>query len=1045
MSMPNVDKENSKERIKELVSQFEQVLLSGKEATFSEADVSSKFLLPLLDIMGWNIKDIDEVKEQRRTLSGPVDYTLATNRKPRIALELKKFTETLDGHRNVRGRRETFPEQATRYAWHLKIEWVVLTNFKEVRLYNSYYKNPANGLRLKIRYTHFHSDFDKLWILSRQSVESGELDKIERKAERKDIDEAVLEDLLEIRRLLSENITLKNSSMTLESVRENVQRIMDRLMVIRVAEDRGVIGFESLFRELDSWKNRGLPTPFMRSLKSIFRDFDDIYNTKLFEPHSCEDLPIDNDVLESIFDILYRYNFDLISADVLGAVYEDYLGHVLEETTGGGVQIIESREARRKKGIYYTPTHLVECVVRNTLEELLKKCASPEDVSRIKILDPACGSGSFLIKAFDIIKEWYEVYNKGLNAKGNSLDIHFQAVTDAERRILTENLFGLDIDPQAAEIASVNLMLKALKRGDKLPQILNQNIKVGNSLVNGLEEDFDELSDEIRRVLRPFNWEKEFSQVFAEGGFDVVIGNPPYYKVRKANPIRISPSFNAVRTGPVNAAMMFIDGAIKLTKQNGYVGLVLPKMLTYTKGWKGSRDKVFNTKVRSIIDCREAFEGVLLEQVLLTLEKTSPDQSSTYHIGEAKGLTITVSSKRMPQNLAKQENFIFLEPLDIAYRIREKLLRESVDLGKICNIVLGQGIQSYSCWREKPQPGDLRILRGNDVQMWHIRGCLYFSPDAPEMQRFKDLISQLSVPHIAVQRIVAHIRYPKPHIILMAAYDTGGAFAFNTVVHFLMKDTNYDYRYVLGLLNSKLFSYYAYKFIFNNAVRSMDLYEDYARRLPVKPLSTNDKKEIVRLVDSITAHFNKPSRKAPEYDRYLTERVTGYTQFNDYYRQLDPSERDPRDTTTEGPIKKLYVVEEGEWLSFKVNYLDQEHRKIITNYEMLRCKFQDRPIRIFLLNEINARNPSKRGRRLLDNILMMRIPAFHRTRTKNEQLIREQMEPYLRDYDAHQAWEKEWMTLDDNLNRKIYAIYGLSEEEIRHIEENSRPTGWHGD
>jgi len=849
--MSAVDKENVKAKLAELVNRFEQIIKSEKEAAFSEADVSSKFILPLLDTLGWDTKNIDEVKEQRRTLSGSVDYTLAINRKPRLLLELKRFTEDLDGYRDVRGHKETFPEQATRYAWHLKVEWVILTNFKEIRLYNSYYKNPTDGLRLQVRYNRFVSDLDRLWTISRPCVESGELDKIEKKAERKNIDEAILEDLLEIRRLFSGNIRSKNPSLPIESVRENVQRIMDRLIVIRVAEDRGIIGFESLHKELESWKNRGLPTSFMRSLKNIFRDFDEVYNTKLFEPHSCEDLSVDNDVLETVIDILYRYNFDLISADVLGAIYEDYLGHVLEEKITGGVQIIESSEARKKEGIYYTPTHLVEYVVTETLGELLKKCKTPIEVSKIKVLDPACGSGSFLIKAFDVFKQWYDDYNRKLNSRGGSLDAHFHTVTDVERRILADNLFGIDIDPQAAEIASVNLMLKALRRGEKLPQILGQNIKIGNSLVTGLEEQFDALPAEAKEGLRPLMMEQKFLGIFATGGFDAIIGNPPYYKVRKTNPIRISSSFNAVKSGPVNAAMMFIDRAIRLSKREGYIGLVLPKMLTYTKGWRGSRRKVFENKIRSIIDCQEAFEGVLLEQILLTLEKTLPDESHTYRVGEAKGLNILVSPKTVFQRLATQEDFLFLEPSDVAYEIREKMLDRTVELRKICNIILGEGIQSYKCWHRLPKPSDLRILRGNDVQMWHIRDCLYFSPTVPEMQNFKDNIDQLSIPHIVVQRIVAHIRHPKPHIILMAAYDKNGPFAFNTVVHILLTDSSYDYRYILGLLNSKLFSFYAYKFIYNNAIRSMDFYKDYAGRLPVMPLPSSDQKEISDIVDRI--------------------------------------------------------------------------------------------------------------------------------------------------------------------------------------------------
>ena len=102
-------------------------------------------------------------------------------------------------------------------------------------------------------------------------------------------------------------------------------------MVIRVAEDRGIIGSDSLWKELDAWKTRGLPTPFMRSLKILFRDFDEVYNSKLFEEHKCEDIKIDNEALEKVISSLYKYNFDLISADVLGAIYEDYIGHILKE------------------------------------------------------------------------------------------------------------------------------------------------------------------------------------------------------------------------------------------------------------------------------------------------------------------------------------------------------------------------------------------------------------------------------------------------------------------------------------------------------------------------------------------------------------------------------------------------------------------------------------------------------------------------------------------------------------------------------------------
>lgn len=705
--MTSIEQEDAKKQLSEIVERFSTVLKDGKESKFSEADVSSKFILPFLEALGWDTKNIDQVKEQRSTLSGPVDYALLINRKPRLLLELKRFSEKLDGYREVRGRKETFPEQATRYAWHLKVEWVVLTNFKEIRLYNAYYRKPADGLRLRMNFTQFVNKIEQLWILSHPSVKAGELDKIEKKADRKNINEAILEDLLGIRSLLSEKISEENASLPIATVREAVQKIMDRLIVIRVAEDKDLIGFESLRKELESWKSRGLPTPFMRSLKSVFRDFDDVYNTKLFAPNECENLSIANETMESVINTLYQYNFDLISADVLGAIYEDYLGHVLEETTTGGVQIIESGKSRKEEGIFYTPTHLVEYVVKKTLGEILKKCKSPAEVSKLRILDPACGSGSFLIKAFDVIKEWYDNYNCRLTENEQDLATHFKKVTNIERKILAENLFGIDIDQQAAEIAAVNLMLKAMRRGEKMPLILGQNIKIGNSLINGEESGFNDLPEDAKEGLKPFKWESEFPDILKNGGFDVVIGNPPYFKVRKKNPIRISHHFETVKSGPVNAAMMFIDKAVALTKPNGKIGLVLPKMLSYTKGWKATRKIVLANSITSIVDCQEAFEGVLLEQILLIMDKKNPEESHAYKVGDARELDINISSTPISQKLASTEDFLFIEPSNLAYEIRLKVLDNSLLLGQdgVCNIILGLGIQSLGCWHETPEPG----------------------------------------------------------------------------------------------------------------------------------------------------------------------------------------------------------------------------------------------------------------------------------------------------------------------------------------------------
>lgn len=532
-----MQKLDPKTKLQQLVQSYDKVVRSSKLKEFSEADVGSKFILPFLEMLGWDVRNIDEVKEQRRTLTGPADYSLNVNRKPKIVVEIKKFTESLDTKRTIRGKEESYPEQAIRYAWHLKVDWVVLSNFAETRVYYSHVIKPQKGLLFKFKHNEYIRNFNRLWILSKEKVIAGILDTLEKRRTRTDIDKEVLGDLVLCRQILVDTITKNNSDLGMDEVRESVQKILDRILVIRVAEDRGIIGSDSLWKVLDSWKNRGLATPFMRSLKTLFRDFDDVYNSKLFEAHKCEDLILKNDILEKVIATLYKYNFDLISADVLGAIYEDYIGHILKEAEKG-IDIVKDYQKRKKAGIYYTPIPVVDYIIRNSVGLFLKGI-QPEEVSDIKILDPACGSGSFLIKAFDVLKECYDKYNRERLEKAKAsggLTGYTVLVTDIEKRILDDNLFGVDLDSQAAEITAVNLMLKGLKRDERLPLILGDNIKRGNSLISGEEKELRKYLGKRWKDEKPFQWQSEFSEVFDSGGFDVVVGNPPHgalYHVKK--------------------------------------------------------------------------------------------------------------------------------------------------------------------------------------------------------------------------------------------------------------------------------------------------------------------------------------------------------------------------------------------------------------------------------------------------------------------------------------------------------------------------------
>jgi type I restriction-modification system DNA methylase subunit len=760
----SVSIERSQEKIRDLIERYNAAVIKDKVSQFSEADVGSKFILPLLEALGWDTKNIDEVKEQKRTLTGPADYSLNVRKTPKVIVEIKKLTEDLDSIRVVRGREEGFPYQATRYAWHLKADWCILSNFKETRLYYAHTIRPEDGLVFKFTCDHYLDAlaFQKLWLLSKESVLSGKLDTLEKRRTRSEIDKEILNDLFDSRKLLVNTIEKNNPKLSRELIKESVQKILDRILVIRVAEDRGVIGADSLWRELESWQNRGLPTPFMRSLKSLFRDFDEIYNSKLFEPHQCEDLIIDNNVLERVLSALYKYNFDLISADILGAIYEDYIGHILGETEKGKVEIVESRAERKRGGIYYTPTYIVDYIVKNTLGERLKTCKTPEEVSKIKVLDPACGSGSFLIKAFDVLKQWYDDYNQIVLSRQNrnTLEAHFEVVQNVEMKILEENLFGVDLDPQAAEITAVNLMLKALKKGEKLPKILGVNVRIGNSLLSGSEPELKSLSSEMLKSLRTFDWKSEFTGIFANGGFDVVFGNPPYFKIRKDSPIKMSEDHKEIQMGMMNVAAVFLNKAFKLTRTGGYVGMIVPKQLSYTETWGKIRSRILErTDIEKVVDCRRAFEEVLLEQIIVVFQKNMPSGESQYDVAEIVEKTIEETAT-VKQALAKAEQLIFVEPNPLSYKIRGKVSSSGAHFGDVADIFMGalsRHAADIKCLHNDYRKDDIKILRGDDIQRYQIRSALFFEPNALEMAPYRKDIEKLLVPHIVAQRIVAHV------------------------------------------------------------------------------------------------------------------------------------------------------------------------------------------------------------------------------------------------------------------------------------------------
>ncbi|OGI12294.1 hypothetical protein A3K64_03150 [Candidatus Micrarchaeota archaeon RBG_16_36_9] len=613
-------------------------------------------------VLGWDKSDIYEERTTGPT-SKRADFQFKDRGVTKLILEAKAIGVILDGQK---------VSQAIGYGWSSNKDYVVLTNFQTIMLFNAKWKDKNKKIfEINIEDCQKFSDkFDLLWKLSKESFSTGEIDRFSidvgkqwKKVQIQTIDKQLLNDLKKWRETLTKDIKVLNR-LSENDIDEVIQKIINRLIFIRVCEDRQLEpGLSDLKSHLNLWKKkRNESTTGFESLLEhllfVFHYYDKTYDGTIFQKDDlCEKIKINDNILEKIIEQLYvaegvgvEYNFASIDADVLGYVYEEYLGYLLK-----GKKITESHTHRKEQGIYYTPTYIVDYIVRNTLGEVLKQ---NKEIDKIKVLDPACGSGSFLIKAFDVISEFY---------KENIGEEKFDR--QIKNNILTQNIYGVDLDSKAVEIAQLNLFLKIGEKGE-LPK-LRENIKNGNSLIND-----EKISD------RAFKWEEEFEDIMKEGGFDVVIGNPPYVRIQTLDTKEID-FFNShykSATKNYDIYSLFVERGLSLLKEGGILGLILPSKFFNADYGEELRKLISEQKaLYKIVDFKDfqVFESATTYTCLLFLKKSKNVSFDYFEIinkeklKESKTLT-TVLFKKSTQKQPKSSelwNFVSDDSKDIMNKL----------------------------------------------------------------------------------------------------------------------------------------------------------------------------------------------------------------------------------------------------------------------------------------------------------------------------------------------------------------------------------------
>lgn len=627
MTVPT-SKTDARARVAELVRNFQLNEADYIRSTYNETQARTDFITPLLEGFGWDVRNttnqplslrqvIEEstVEVGEEKLSKRPDYELRLARQRKLFVEAKKPNVSIENERAA-------AFQTRRYGYSANLPISILTNFRHIVIYDCFtaplLSDDAHVARLRIyRYDEFDDNFDELWeSFSKESVYSGDFDRrysapgFTRVGQQ--FDKYFLRQVRNWRELLAVDINANTPGLTPYELTYAVQLFLSRIVFLRICEDREIEDYESL-------KSLGTGNTF-ELLKELLQKADSFYDSGIFDLINDEQLgiQISNATLQTIIGELYYpqspYTFSVVETEVLGEIYEQFLGEEIS-INGGNVEIALKPEVRESGGVVPTPRFIADTIIEYSLSPVVNG-KSPDQLAEFTVADICCGSGIFLLSAYDYFMNyylsWYLANERDTHVGKHIYEIgagKWKLTFDEKRRILLDHVRGVDIDPNAVEVAKFSLLLKLIEDEDlnglkayveqhsepALPS-LDQILKSGNSLVRRTEWIASGLAlpNHLNDKINPLNWSEEFPVEMERGGFDVIVGNPPYIRIQ--NMTAYSPeevTFYKTHASPYATARqdnfdkypLFIERSLSLLRTEGRLGIIVPnKFMTIQSG-----------------------------------------------------------------------------------------------------------------------------------------------------------------------------------------------------------------------------------------------------------------------------------------------------------------------------------------------------------------------------------------------------------------------------------------------------------------------------
>ena len=970
--------------VKLLIDTFDNNLEFYKSDRYNEYQLRQEFLNPFFHELGWDMDNTEGLAPQYRDVIHEASIKIGGSTKaPDYAFSIhgqyKFFLEAKKPAVNVQN--DTDPAyQLRRYGWSAKLPISILTDFEEFAIYDCRTR-PKRGEKATtsrigyFKYTDYIEKWDELSdTFSKKAILKGSFDKYTIDAKRhrgtETVDDAFLGEIENWRNLLARNFALRNPMLSVRDLNFAVQKTIDRLIFLRICEDRGTEDYKRLATLLNGAR-------IYPRLLEQFMQADDRYNSGLFHfstesgrgvpDNITPDLELDDKVLKEIISRLYYpespYEFSVLPADILGQVYEQFLGKTIHLTQGHQARIEEKPEVRKAGGIYYTPSYIVDYIVKNTLGCLIDgddpEKPRPIAVSKaaeIKVLDPACGSGSFLIVAYQCLLDWHlrqytanigtsepdagkiKRHSGGRHPKiYQSLGGEWKLTTDERKRILLNNIFGVDIDAQAIEVTKLSLLLKVIEgethqikqrdwireRQRILPDLVN-NIKCGNSLIGPDLYDNEQmllLDEETQYHINVFDWKQGFPEIMRRGGFDCVIGNPPYVFTRNKGISEDEKEYYHFhykhQSSQLNTFGIFLEQSLLISREGSLVGFIIPNnWLTIDSFSTLRRFLLEDTGDLIVINIHDKVFLANVDTAIVITSKVAPTKVM---IGQMSNQRVEQLFQRSTTDFSAPSYILNVSTTDSgsARALIQKVNHISLTLDQLTKV--STGLKAYQRGKGKPQQSNKekesrvfhslkaetddhgKYLQGVDVARYSLGWSGYYL-------KYGDWLAEprRSVPFDGPRILIRQIPSKPPYCI-------NGAFTelqrYNDINSMVIFNAKLSFKYLLGILNSRLISFWfaeAFQKFQRKIFPQFKVKE--LKLFPIRPIDFDNSDDVAkhgRLVALVERMLELNKKKADENNPEtlrLLEMQIGVTD-----RQIDRLVYDLYDLTPE----EIELVEQG--------------------------------------------------------------------------------------------------------------------------------------